>query len=150
MGKKSKLKKLAARLGKLEQVAALPYRLGRQGIEILVITSRRTQRLIIPKGWPSPGIADAAAAANEANEEAGVKGRVAEHPIGSFDYMKALGNDVIRVTASVFPLQVTKIKSSWKERKQRKRTWMPIERAARELDDADLGLLVRMNSEQLR
>lgn len=149
MGKKSKLRKMAARTGKLEQVAALPYRLGRQGIEILVVTSRRTKRLVIPKGWPMPGIAHAAAAAIEANEEAGVKGEIADKPIGSFEYMKDLGGDAIRVEASVFPLKVRKVKSSWKERKQRRRIWMPVEQAVRKLDDAGLRSLVRATLRQL-
>lgn len=149
MSKKTRLKKLAARLGGLNQVAALPYRSGKKGVEVLVITSRRTKRLIIPKGWPMPGVADARAAQIEAREEAGVKGRVGENALGSFDYLKQIGSDAIKVTASVFPLKVRKIQSSWKECKQRKRKWMPIEQAAAELDDAGLRILVQQHSERL-
>ena len=104
MSKKSRLKKLAARLGKLEQVAALPYRMGEQGLEFLVITSRRTKRLIVPKGWPMPGKHDAAAAAIEADEEAGVKGRIDPRPFGSFEYLKEVGSKPIPVEAASFPL----------------------------------------------
>jgi hypothetical protein len=38
--------------GFVPQVAALPYRIRDDGqVEILLITTRRTKRYIIPKGW---------------------------------------------------------------------------------------------------
>ncbi|MGB7917572.1 MAG: NUDIX domain-containing protein, partial [Rhodomicrobium sp.] len=59
------------------QVAALPLRLAKNGaIEILLVTSRDTGRWIIPKGWTSKRIKDCKAAAREAREEAGVKGKI--------------------------------------------------------------------------
>ena len=149
MSKKSRLKKLAARLGKLEQVAALPYRMGEQGLEFLVITSRRTKRLIVPKGWPMPGKHHAAAAAVEADEEAGVKGRIDHEPFGSFEYLKEVGSKPIPVEACVFPLRVKKVKSTWKECRQRKRKWLPAEEAAARLDDSGLRLLVRRYAERV-
>ena len=149
MGKKTKLRKLAARLGRVRQVAALPYRDGEDGLEILVITSRRTKRLVIPKGWPMRGIKDARAAAIEAREEAGVAGKIGTRPLGSFDYLKQVGSDPIKVTTSVFPLRVCTIRSSWKEKRQRKRKWMPIEQAAKELDDVGLRALIQQYSKDL-
>jgi 8-oxo-dGTP pyrophosphatase MutT (NUDIX family) len=143
MGKKSKLRELAARLGSLEQVAALPYRFGEQGLEFLVITSRRTKRLIVPKGWPMPGKTDASAAAIEANEEAGVKGWVSEEPCGSFEYLKAIDDDPIRISTAVYPLHVRKVKTHYKERKQRKRKWLCADDAATRLADQQLRVLVR-------
>ena len=60
-----------------QQFAALPYRRGSYGgLEILLITSRETQRWIVPKGWPSPGLAPHESAAREALEEAGIVGRI--------------------------------------------------------------------------
>jgi 8-oxo-dGTP pyrophosphatase MutT (NUDIX family) len=88
MGKKSKSRKLAEAFGRAEQVAALPYRLRDEGLEFLVITSRRRKRLIVPKGWPMQGKENSAAAAIEADEEAGVKGVIAASPVGSFNYLK--------------------------------------------------------------
>ena len=45
------------------QVAALPYRVTDAGLEILLITSRRTHRWIVPKGWPAKGSTPSADAA---------------------------------------------------------------------------------------
>ncbi len=54
-----------------------------------MITSRDTGRWILPKGWPIDGLDEAGSALQEAWEEAGVKdGRIANAPIGTFDYQK--------------------------------------------------------------
>ena len=37
------------------QYAALPYRIEARQVWILLITSRGTQRWVIPKGWPMTG-----------------------------------------------------------------------------------------------
>ena len=49
------------------------------GVELLLVSSRDTGRWIIPKGWPMDRETPAAAAAMEAWEEAGVRGRVYKH-----------------------------------------------------------------------
>ena len=51
------------------QVAALPYRLGPTGREVLLVTSRRSGRWIIPKGWPYHGASLIKSAAREAYEK---------------------------------------------------------------------------------
>lgn len=128
-----------------KQIAALPFRRSKgRGIEVLVITSRRTRRLIIPKGWPMKGKADHQSAAIEADEEAGARGVIAETPIGSFVYEKqAEGGETRRIETEVFPLEVTELKHDWKEKHQRSRRWMTLGEATDELDDAELGALIR-------
>ena len=57
------------------QYGALPYRFAADGsLEVLIVTTRRTRRWIIPKGWPIHGLTPAKSAAREAFEEAGVRG----------------------------------------------------------------------------
>jgi hypothetical protein len=51
------------------QIAALPWRRGQQGLEIMLVSSRQTKRWVIPKGWPMKGRKPYAAAAQEAREE---------------------------------------------------------------------------------
>ena len=66
------------------QYGALPYRICTDGsIEILLVTSRRTRRWVIPKGWKIKGKKPAKSAAQEALEEAGLKGSVAGKPIAA-------------------------------------------------------------------
>ncbi len=72
-----------------KQVAALPVRLDAAGQpRVLLITSRETRRFIVPKGWPMKGRKDYRAAAIEAQQEAGVIGRVHKKPVGSYLYWK--------------------------------------------------------------
>ena len=72
------------------QVAALPWRRGDTGIEILLVTSRETRRWVTPKGGRMAGKTDAEAAAQEALEEAGVEGVVPGVQLGTFRYLKVL------------------------------------------------------------
>ena len=60
------------------QYAALPYRVVGGVPQILLITSRRTRRWIVPKGWPVDGLHPRDCAAMEALEEAGVCGELSE------------------------------------------------------------------------
>src|SRR5215471_8614155 len=75
------------------QYGALPYRVGNGSRpEFMLVTSRETQRWIIPKGWPKKGKSPRRSAAREAFEEAGVLGAVGRRPLGSFSYEKRLKN----------------------------------------------------------
>jgi len=72
------------------QVAALRWRRGAAGIEILVVTSRETRCWMTPKGGRMAGKTDAESAAQEALEEAGIEGVTTAEPIGTFRYLKVL------------------------------------------------------------
>src|SRR3978361_670929 len=74
------------------QFAALPWRLSEGGTrQIMLLTSRETQRWVIPKGWPMKKRKPAEVASQEAYEEAGLVGRiVGKRPVGSFHYVKRL------------------------------------------------------------
>src|SRR5215470_5835756 len=75
-----------------EQVGALCVRRADDGSpQVLLITSRGSGRWVIPKGWPVKRLKDHQAAALEAEEEAGVSGKVRSKPIGKFSYPKTNG-----------------------------------------------------------
>jgi 8-oxo-dGTP pyrophosphatase MutT (NUDIX family) len=65
------------KLKECDQVAAVCYRVGDDGIEFLLVRTRKG-RWIFPKGSAEPGLTHAQAAALEAFEEAGVHGRIEE------------------------------------------------------------------------
>jgi len=124
------------------QFAALPYR-DRNGLEVLLLTSRETRRWIIPKGWPMMGKTPHAAAAREAKEEAGVVGRVSKKVIGSFDYVKRLKNGApLQCTVDVFPLKVSKQLTHWPEQGQRTAHWCAPEEAAELVEEPELSALI--------
>ncbi|MGA9265924.1 MAG: NUDIX hydrolase [Rhodomicrobium sp.] len=131
------------------QVAALPLRLAKNGaIEILLVTSRDTGRWIIPKGWTSKRIKDCKAAAREAREEAGVKGKILREAIGTYRYIKReLGNGAL-IEVRVFLLKVSKRCKRWPEKRERRRAWFDIEDAASRVSDPELSILIALLQEK--
>ena len=125
------------------QVAALPWRRGPDGIEILLVTSRETRRWVTPKGGRMSGKTDAEAAAQEALEEAGIEGVVGERPLGTFRYLKVLKRRASRwCVVAVYGLEVTAEHADWQERDERERAWVSRDEAVRRVDEPDLKALV--------
>lgn len=124
------------------QVAALCYRTSPR-LEILLVTSRETQRWVTPKGWPMPGRADHIAAAVEAFEEAGVDGVVGDRSLGVFRYDKMLRTTEIReVTAALYAVEVVVLRADWPEKGQRERQWFTPAEAAEAVQEPALAALI--------
>ena len=125
------------------QVAALPYRL-KPGLEILLITSRETRRWVLPKGWPMKDRAPHEAAAQEAQDEAGVIGEVGDEALGAYRYQKGLKNGgSVLCEVAVFPLRVTAQLDTWSEQHQRELQWFDPESAAASVAEPELADLIR-------
>ena len=125
------------------QVAALPWRRGADGVEILLVTSRETRRWVTPKGGRMPGKTDAEAAAQEALEEAGVEGVVGPEPVGTFRYLKVLKRRAPRwCVVALYGLEVRAEHAAWQEQGQRERRWMPRDEASASVDEPDLKALI--------
>jgi len=132
------------------QYAALPYRRGADGLEILLITSRGTGRWIIPKGWPIAGLSPGQSAAREAYEEAGVTGNIGAESLGTYGYDKRLADDTSQYCdVEVFALEVTEQRDKWPERHERQREWLSIEQAIERISEAEVRPLIRTLREQL-
>lgn len=125
------------------QYAALPYRMSGSRLEVLLVTSRRTRRWIVPKGWPVDGLQPPACAAVEALEEAGVCGQVEQRPIGHYRYLKhhkSRPSEPCKV--EVYALRVTQQRRSWAEGAERERRWCTVADAAEAVDEPLLRLLI--------
>jgi len=128
-----------------QQYGALCFRYKECGpeIEILVITSRESRRWIIPKGWPMKGKKPYEAAAIEAWEEAGVRGRAKKKPVGRYTYLKELDDgNVAFCIVDMFQIEVTEIKTDFKERGQRVLDWVSPSEAARRVREIELKSLL--------
>ncbi len=124
------------------QYAALPYRI-LEGPEFLLITSRETRRWVVPKGWPVKGKKPHACAAQEALEEAGVKGKIAKRAIGCFSYFKRLpGNALVTCSVDVYPLTVERQLERWREQGQRSLGWFSAAEAAALVKEDELANLI--------
>jgi hypothetical protein len=99
---------------------------------------------VIPKGNPAAGLSAHAAAALEAEEEAGVRGAICPTPIGSYRYRKRRRNGAsLMLDVDVFPLAVTQELASWKEGGERERRWFSLAEAADAVEEPDLADLIR-------
>lgn len=131
-----------------KQVAALPVRLDAAGrTRVMLVTSRDTKRFIVPKGWPMKGYKDYRAAAIEAQEEAGLIGRVGKKPIGSYTYWKRRPDHFELCRVKVFILEVERQLPAWREKDQRQGAWFLVDDAADLVDDAGLVTILRGLSE---
>jgi 8-oxo-dGTP pyrophosphatase MutT (NUDIX family) len=124
------------------QFAALPWRVTRGRLEIMLVSSRETRRWIIPKGWPMAGRSASAAAAIEAMEEAGLLGVISETAFGSFRYSKrfARGEELCRV--DVFPMRVSRQREHWPEKAERETQWFSVAAAIASVSDPELADLI--------
>jgi len=120
------------------QSAVIPHRFGTDGLEVLLITSRKRKRWVLPKGVVEPGMTPAGSAEKEAFEEAGIEGRVDDRPLGSYQYRKWGGT----CTVEVFAMRVTVQSAGWPEADIRTREWVPLADAAGRVDEADLKRMI--------
>lgn len=141
--KLKKATRIARRGGALAQVAALPYRRGAAGVvDFMLLTSRETKRFVIPKGWRMKGRSEPQAAALEAGQEAGIRGRVDPVPIGTYHYWKRLRRAFLPVRVTVYGLEVEAELDEWKERGERSREWLTREQAISLVDEPELVTLI--------
>jgi 8-oxo-dGTP pyrophosphatase MutT (NUDIX family) len=132
----------AAKTDLRTQFAALCYRIKNEKVQFCLVTSRRSGRWIVPKGWPMNGQTPMDAAATEAFEEAGVRGKIEPRPIGVFSYYKVHSKNELPCIAVVYPLKVKKVFRTWPERKERNRKWLSRKKAAALVDDAELSQII--------
>ena len=121
-----------------KQSAVIPYRMNGESCEVLLITSRKKQNWILPKGIIEIGMSAEESASKEAMEEAGVVGLVGDELIGEYKYEKWGG--LCRV--KVFPLLVKKILEKWPEDNIRQRKWFAIDKAIKKLNQDDMMKIV--------
>ncbi len=115
------------------QSAVIPYQIDHGKIQILMITSRRKKRWVIPKGIIEPDLSPAESAAKEAFEEAGLNGQVSTLPIGTYEYEKWGGI----CSVQVFTMRVEKMWDEWEEN-FRDREWVSLDTAISRVNEERL------------
>ncbi|NHQ60540.1 NUDIX hydrolase [Chlorobium sp. BLA1] len=95
------------------QSAVIPVLDGR----VVLITAKKSDRWIIPKGHVQKGLSPADSAAKEAFEEAGLIGVVHQQQAGQFGYRK-FGK---HFSVEVYPLYINTMLEEWDEMHDRQR-----------------------------
>lgn len=127
-----------------QQSAALCYRIEQGRTEVLLITTRKSRRWIIPKGWLINGLTPSETACREAWEEAGIRGLCEKQALGRFHYQKRRRKKgPVLCAVDVFPLLVQSVSSRFPECRQRERKWYSPKKAAQKVNSPELALLLR-------
>ena len=108
------------------QAAVIPYRIRKERVEVALVTTSRGKGWIVPKGSVDDGERPRDAAIREAEEEAGLRGKVARKPVGRYLHV----NDEKRCRVDVYLMRVTKVRDHWLEDDIRRRRWMRLPDAA--------------------
>jgi len=128
-GVSAKLARPPRRQKTRRQVAAVCYRIGRRGIEFLLVQTRGG-RWIFPKGGVEPGLTLAQSAALEALEEAGVHGRIEEIPFASY-FRRAPDAGISDPAVAAYLCEVTRREAP--QEANRNPTWFSAEKAKQRL-----------------
>ncbi|MCS7052571.1 MAG: NUDIX hydrolase [Ignavibacterium sp.] len=129
------------------QSAVLPFRLNGNDLEILLITSIKKKKWIIPKGYVEFGLTPFESAKKEAYEEAGVIGSNETEEIGEFIAGKNDNSKIVKV----FLMKVLNQMDDYPEKNLRKRKWFKIDDAIEIVENESiknilLKLKVRFNT----
>jgi 8-oxo-dGTP pyrophosphatase MutT (NUDIX family) len=118
----------------VRQAAAIPLKDGL----VCMVTSRSGRRWVLPKGRIEVKQSAGDAATTEAWEEAGVRGRLTDLPVGSYEYEKWDRPHHVHV----FVLHVETVIDQWPERNLRTREWVTPEEAIARIEEPELRALV--------
>lgn len=109
-----------------------------------MVTSRDSGRWVMPKGWTMDGKKNWQAAKIEALEEAGAVGFVSDQAIGIYHYKKRFDDgQSVKCRVTLYPMVVDKLKRRWKERKERRRHWFSLTKAAKLVEEPELTELLK-------
>ena len=122
------------------QSGVIPFRLHQEELEILLITSRRKKRWVIPKGIIEGDLSPVESAIKEAYEEAGVSGTVHSQMVGQYKYKKWGGT----CTVKVYLLEVKEILEDWPESFFRDREWVNVSEAQKRIQEEDLRKIIAL------
>jgi 8-oxo-dGTP pyrophosphatase MutT (NUDIX family) len=128
------------------QSAIIPYRLKDGELEILLITSIRKKKWIIPKGFIEFNLSAFESAKKEAFEEAGIIGTNETTELGSFTLKKYGGNTYI----VVYSMEVEKIKEDYPEKNLRKRKWYSVEEAVEAISFPAVAELIKKLATEIK
>jgi len=124
--------------GIYRQSGVIPFRVTPQGPKVLLVTSSSGKRWVIPKGIVEEGLEPDESAAQEALEEAGIRGLIHLPSVGSYEYSKWGGTCEVEV----FLLEVRETLEHWEEGDVRERRWCTVDEARSLVEEAALKEMI--------
>ena len=112
-------------------------------LEILIVTTRKSKRWIVPKGSPIKRLTPSKSAAREAFEEAGVRGKIGARPLGNFRYKKLADETGGEADCGQgLPSAGEEASAAWPESGQRVAQWVDPDKAISLIREPELRSIV--------
>lgn len=128
------------------QSGVIPYRITKNGMEILLITSIGKKNWIIPKGYVEYNLTPFESAKKEAYEEAGILGSNETIELGSFKLKKPVGV----CTLKIYSMEVHEVLDDYPEMSMRKRKWFTPEEAIEKISIPEIVGMIKELSSKLK
>ena len=125
----------------IDQSGVIAYAISEGDLFIVLVSSLDNKRWVLPKGHIGSGLSAKESAEEEAFEEAGIEGQIANSEFGFYDYMKKRDYTIHRV--SVFPMEVSRLLNEWPDAANRRRHWVPISVAVKAVKEKKLKKLLK-------
>jgi 8-oxo-dGTP pyrophosphatase MutT (NUDIX family) len=121
-----------------KQSGVIPYRKNNGVLEILLITSIKKQKWIIPKGYVEFNLSPFESAKKEAFEEAGIIGSNETYELGTIESDTGVGLTHMKI----FSMEVIKILDDYPEKELRRRRWFTPEEAREKVEIPDISSMI--------
>lgn len=128
------------------QSGVIPFRKMNGQMEILLITSIKKKKWIVPKGYVEYNLSPFESAKKEAYEEAGILGANETLELGSFKFEKPAGSCLMKI----YSMEVTKILDEYPEKDKRKRKWFPLKDAAATIQIPQISPMILKLNEKVK
>lgn len=128
------------------QSGVIPYRITKNGMEVMLITSLGKKKWIIPKGYVDYNLTPFESAKKEAYEEAGLLGSNETMELGVFKIKKPAGNFVMKV----YSMEVQEVLDEYPEMNERKRKWFSPEEAIEKISIPEIIDMIKVLSSKLK
>ncbi len=122
------------------QSGVIPFRRTKQGLEILLITSIKKKKWVIPKGYIEFNLTPFESAKKEAYEEAGVYGTNETIELGKFENKKSIGVCHVKV----FAMEVIEVLEDYPDKEKRERKWFSIKEAATKIQTKEISNMISL------
>ena len=128
------------------QSGVIPYRRKNGELQVLLITSIKRKRWILPKGYIEFNLSPFESAKKEAYEEAGVIGANETVEIGSFKMHRAIG--VCNII--IYSMEVLEVLDDYPEKDLRKRKWFSVKDAASNIGIPEVAEIISHLEEKIK
>ena len=122
------------------QSGVIPYRRTSSGLEVLLITSMKKKKWVIPKGFIEFNLSPFESAKKEAYEEAGIIGANETIELGYFGNQKSIGVCHVKVYA----MEVIEMLDEYPEKDLRKRKWFNLKEASSAVEVKEISDMIAM------